>query len=51
MDNGFTSLHKANQTWNIPITSLSNHLASKTRFKKHGPPNVLTHEEDIAIVG
>jgi hypothetical protein len=49
--NGFTSLHKANQTWNIPLTSLSNHLISKTRFKKHGPPSVLKHEEDITIVG
>ncbi len=51
MENCFTSLQKANQTWNIPFTSLSNHLTSKTRSMKHGPPSALTHEEDLAIVG
>jgi hypothetical protein len=50
-ENGFTSLRKANQTWNIPFTSLSYHLISKTRSRKHGPLGVLTHEEEITIVG
>jgi hypothetical protein len=49
MENDFTSLQKANQTWNIPFTSLSNHLTSKTRSKNHRPLSVLTHEEDLAI--
>ncbi len=51
VESGFTSLQNANQTWNIPFTSLSDHLISKTRSMKHGPPSVLTHEEDLTIVG
>jgi hypothetical protein len=51
MENGFTSLQNANQTWNIPLTSLSNHLIGKKRSTKHGPPGVLTHEKDLIIVG
>jgi hypothetical protein len=49
--NGFISLQNANQTWNIPLTSLSNHLVCKTRLTEHGPLGVLTHEEDLTIVG
>ncbi len=51
MESGFTSLQNVNQTWNIPLTSLLDHFTSKTRSTKHGPPGVLTHEEDLAIVG
>jgi len=51
MENGFTSLRKANQTWNIFFTSLSYHLIGKTRSRKHGPLGVSTHEEDLTIVG
>jgi len=28
VESGFTSLQMANQTWNIPLTSLSNRLTS-----------------------
>jgi hypothetical protein len=51
MENGFISLQNANQTWNIPLTSLSNHLVCKTRFTEHGQLGVLTHDEDLTIVG
>jgi len=47
---GSHSLKKANQSWNIPLTSLSNHLNGKTRSKKMGPTNVLIEEEDVVIV-
>jgi hypothetical protein len=51
MESGFTSLQNANQTWNIPLTSLLDHLICKTTVTEHGPPCVLTHEEDLTIVG
>jgi len=36
VEKGVTSLKKANYHWNIPLTSLSNHLNGKTRSKKVG---------------
>jgi len=50
IQNGTTSLRKANKHWNIPLTSLSNHLYGKTRFRKLEPINMLTIEEDQAMV-
>jgi hypothetical protein len=46
IENGTTSLRKASRHWNIPLTSLSNHLYGKTRFKKLGPACVPILEED-----
>jgi hypothetical protein len=36
--------------WNIPLTSLSNHLNGRTKSKKVGPQGVLIEQEDVAIV-
>jgi len=48
---GIHSLRKANQSWNISLTSLSDHLNGKTRSKKMGPTNVLIEEEYVVMVG
>jgi hypothetical protein len=37
IENGTNSLSKARKHWNIPLTSLFNHLYGKTRFRKLGP--------------
>jgi hypothetical protein len=50
IENGTTSLRKASRHWNIPLTSLSNHLYGKTRFKKHGPKGLLAIEEDQVAI-
>jgi len=47
---GSHSLKKVNRSWNIPLTSLSNHLNEKTRSKKMRPTSVLIEEEDVVIV-
>jgi hypothetical protein len=47
---GTHSLKKANWFWNIPFTSLSDHLNGKTRSKKKGPTSVLVEEEDGVVV-
>jgi hypothetical protein len=46
IENGTTSLRKANKHWNIPFTSLFNHLYGNTRSRKHGLTCVLVVEED-----
>jgi hypothetical protein len=45
-----TSLRKATKYWNVPLTSLSNHLNGKTKSKKVGSQGVLTKHEDAIIV-
>jgi uncharacterized protein YdeI (YjbR/CyaY-like superfamily) len=50
MEKGHNSLMRANKHWNIPLTSLSNHLNDKTKAKTRGPPSLLTNQEDEAIV-
>jgi len=46
IENGTTSLRKANRHWNIPLTSLFDHLYGKTRSRKPRPVSVLTIKED-----
>jgi hypothetical protein len=46
IENGTTSLRKANKNYNIPLTSLFDHLYGKTRSRKPRPTNVLIIEED-----
>jgi hypothetical protein len=46
VENGTISLRRASRRWNIPLTSLSNHLYGKTRTRKLGPIGILTLEED-----
>jgi len=48
--NETTSLRKTSRHWNIHLTSLSNHLYGKTRFRKPKPASVLIVEEDQAMV-
>jgi hypothetical protein len=50
IENGTTSLKKASTHWNIPFTSLSNHLYGRTRSRKLGPIGMLTIKEDQAMV-
>jgi hypothetical protein len=50
IDRRFTLLRKASQYWNIPLTSLSNHLTGKTTSRKCGPLGVLSVDEEVTIV-
>jgi hypothetical protein len=50
VEKGHTSLWKAAKYWNIPLTSLLNHLNYKARSRKVGPQGVLMEQEDVAIV-
>jgi hypothetical protein len=46
IENGTTSLKKANKHSNILLMTISNQLYGKTRFRKLAPTCVLTVEED-----
>jgi hypothetical protein len=50
IENGTTSLRKTNKHWNIPFTSLFDHLYGKTRFKKPKPASVPILEEDQVVI-
>jgi hypothetical protein len=41
MGRGHISLQKKTMYWNIPLTSLSNHLNGRTKNKKVGPQGEL----------
>jgi hypothetical protein len=45
-----TFLRKVNTFWNVPFTSLFNHLNGKTRSKKMEPPSVLIERDDGTII-
>jgi hypothetical protein len=49
IENG-TSLGKLMKHWNIPLSSMSNHLNGKTRNRPCEPTSVLTKEEDHVLV-
>jgi len=44
IENGTTSLKKANRHWNIPLTLLFNHMYEKTKSRKFGPIGLLMVE-------
>jgi hypothetical protein len=46
IQNVTTSLRKANKHWNIPLTSLFNHLNGKTKSRKLGPTDMLIVNKD-----
>jgi hypothetical protein len=50
MGRGHISLQKVAMYWNIPLTSLSNHLNGRTKSRKVGPQGVLIEQKDVAIV-
>jgi hypothetical protein len=50
IENGTTSLRKASRHWNIPLTSLFNHLYRKTRSKKPRSIGVLIVEDNQVVV-
>jgi hypothetical protein len=50
IENGRTSLRKVNRHWNIPLTSLFDHLDGKRRSKKPRPTSMLTLEENKVVV-
>ncbi len=43
-------MRKANCHWNIPLTSLSDHLNGKTRSKKVGSLGVKLKDEEAKVV-
>ncbi len=50
IENGTHSMKKANKSWNIPMSSFTNHLNGKTKSKKMGPRVVLTKEENAIVI-
>jgi hypothetical protein len=50
IQNATTSLRKANRRWNIPFTSLFDHLNGKTKYKKPGPIGMLIVKENQVVV-
>jgi hypothetical protein len=42
VERGDTFFKKATKYWNIPLTSLSDHLNGRTKCRKVGPQGVLT---------
>ncbi len=50
IENGEISLRKASRHWNIPFTSLFDHLYEKTKYKKLGPISMLIKEENQVVV-
>jgi hypothetical protein len=50
IENGTTSLKKRSKHWNIPFTSLVDHLYWKIRFRKVRLVGVLTLEEDQVVI-
>jgi hypothetical protein len=50
VEKGHTSSRKVNMYWNIPFTSLLNHLNGRTKSRKVGLQGVLIEIEDGIIV-
>jgi hypothetical protein len=50
IESGTSSLKKANRHWNIPLTSLFDHLYGKTKSRKHGLVSLLIVEENQVVV-
>jgi hypothetical protein len=44
------SRRKAIKSWNIPMSSIIDHLNGKTISRKMGPKGVLTKEEDVVVI-
>jgi hypothetical protein len=44
------SLRRANKSWNIPMSSTTDHLNGKTRSRKMGPRGVLTRKKDVVVI-
>ncbi len=45
-----TFIEKVNQSWNIPLISISDYLNGKTRSRKMGPNVVLTYKSVITQI-
>jgi hypothetical protein len=43
---GTHSLRRASKSWNIPMSSLADHLNGKTKSRKMAPKGVLTKKEE-----
>ncbi len=50
VEKGLHSLRRAKRSWNIPMSSLSNHPNGKTRSRKMGPRGVLIKVEDLGVI-
>ncbi len=44
------SVKRANKSWNIPMSSIVDHLNGKSRFKKMGLRGVLIEKEDVTVI-
>jgi hypothetical protein len=44
------SVRKVSKSWNIPLSSLVDHLNGKTKSNKMAPRGVLTKEEDVVMI-
>jgi len=50
VENGTYSLRRASRAWNIPMSSISNHLNEKIKSKKTKQGDVLIEEKDVAMI-
>ncbi len=50
VERGTHSLRRANMPWNIPMSSLSNHLNGKTRSRNMGPRRVFIEKGDSTMI-
>lgn len=50
VERGVISMRKTNKHWDIPLSSLSNHLNGKTKCRKVGLLGVPTKENDVIVV-
>ncbi len=49
IERGTHSVRKVNNSWDIPMSSITHHLNGKTRFKKMGPKGVLREKKDVVM--
>jgi hypothetical protein len=50
VERGTHSLRKVSKSWNIPMSSIVDHLNGKTIFRKMGPRGVLIEEDDVTMI-
>jgi hypothetical protein len=50
IEGGTHSLKRANISWNIPMSSLYDHMNGKSKSKRMGPKGVLIEEKDSTMI-
>jgi hypothetical protein len=51
VEGGMHSLKRANMSWNIPMSSLYDHMNGKSKSRRMGPGGVLIEEKDSIMIG